>query len=470
MESENIISNRKERRKERRLLNAPASKFNIPKIFLALSISIGILMSFAMPLFNESDGQYHFVDSTNLVGLTTDITSYGESKSSWTGTVSVKDALQNRDYFERYFVQKVHPAKIQDLPRLNKISPVLNYDFLGHLIPAAGVWLGYQIYPSMGVMIIVARLFQTLVSSLIIFFILKKLKFGQLLFAAVSLSPTIMNQMTSLSYDTTSYLFVAGIIAYAINASVKEKLSTSMVIGMLAISIFSFYFLKTNFILVLALFPIVLLSIYLKNRKKKRVMISLPQNKVVRSVGLVVLGLVILGIANFVTAGYGGIFSTLGRLALNFTYFWADSSTLSRNIIQVFAAPRGLVNHVPMYATGLWIILITIILLSEEKLVKSKMLAVSALLLFLGGIAAVYYGYFSMNYDSTPRGVILGEVAEMQGRYFTPTVLLLPLVISYEGFKLKLSNQNTVATIMIVVTIFTNALLVFGTWFALINT
>ncbi|GBG96539.1 DUF2142 domain-containing protein [Lactococcus termiticola] len=470
-------SSRKERRSKPKKASAAKAvgRFNVPKIFLLLSITIGILLSFSLPLFNESDGQYHFVDATNMVGLTTDITSYGESASNWNGFSSVASAIQDRDYFDRYFVQKVHSADMSQLPRLNKISPILSFDYLGHLIPAAGVWLGYHIYPSMGIMIIVARLLQTFISSFVLYFIIKRLKGGQLLFAAVALSPTIMNQMASLSYDMTSYLFAAGIVAFAINACFREKLSFRLIAEMLVISLLSFFFLKTNLILFLVLFPILIIGLWLANRKPKDDLLKHEGVKQkfnrtrVLIAGLVAIVIILL-IGQIITAKYGGIFSTLGRLLVNFTYFWGDGRLLSRNIMQVFASPLGLANHVPLYATALWFILIALIAFSEEKFIKSKWIAYSSLVLFLGGIAAVYYGYFAANYDSTPRGMILGQIAEIQGRYFTPSALLLPLIVGYKGFKLKVTSKASLVTMMIIVVILTNGLLVFGTWFSLINT
>lgn len=452
-------------------LDSKMKEYNIPKLFLILSVIVGFTLSFAMPLFNESDGQYHFVDSTNIVGLTNDITYYGESKAIWTGTTNVKDAIQSHDYFNRYFVQTIHKTEIQNLPRLNKIPPILSYDYLGHLIPAVGVWLGYHIYPSMGVMIIVARLFQSLVVILFTFWILKRLKAGQLLIAVISLSPTMINQMVSLSYDTTSWLFALGIIAYSINSLVKSKISPRMIIEMIIISLFSFYFLKTNLKLFLILFPLVIIGIIFSNRKKEK----LTQWKIATSRVLIIVAIIsflLVGVivGEKITGKYGGLLSAIGRLTLNFTYFWGDGPTLSRNIIQVFAAPRGISNHVPMYATALWFVLVALVLISEKKFIKSRFIVGSSLVLFLLTIVAPYYGFFGANYDSTLRGRVLGEIAEVQGRYFTPSAALLLFSLGYEKLNLKLNQGKLLFYFTIATVILTNFLLAFGTWYSIINT
>lgn len=55
------------------------------------------------------------------------------------------------------------------LPRSTEYPKVLSYNFLGHIVPAAGVWLGYHIYPSMGMIIVCARLLSMFVYTLILF-------------------------------------------------------------------------------------------------------------------------------------------------------------------------------------------------------------------------------------------------------------------------------------------------------------
>ncbi|MFG7388155.1 DUF2142 domain-containing protein [Lactococcus lactis] len=116
---------------------------------------------------------------------------------------------------------KIYPVK--DSPRSLGLDDKLRYNYIGHIIPAVGVWLGYHIYPSMGVMIVVARLFSMFVYSLIMFFIIKYIKFGKLLFATIGLSPVIMNSFSSLSYDSLGMVIVAVAVAVMIDMIAQKK-------------------------------------------------------------------------------------------------------------------------------------------------------------------------------------------------------------------------------------------------------
>jgi len=146
----------------------------IHKIYFVLAVVIGIILSVGMPLFSEPDGQWHYSVSTNMVHLSNDLSAYGEPVG--TGLNVQKSAYQRGNHFEQYFENKIVKMPIQNIPRTNSIPPVLSSNFLGHLIPAIGVWIGYHIYPSAGVMIVVGRLFSSIISSFIICLIIKKSK------------------------------------------------------------------------------------------------------------------------------------------------------------------------------------------------------------------------------------------------------------------------------------------------------
>ena len=64
--------------------NAEVIEKKVYKFYLSIALFFGIILSIGMPFFNEPDGVYHFVNSSNIVHLTTDITVYGEN-SKWFG-------------------------------------------------------------------------------------------------------------------------------------------------------------------------------------------------------------------------------------------------------------------------------------------------------------------------------------------------------------------------------------------------
>ncbi|GAA3268180.1 hypothetical protein GCM10017706_33310 [Lactococcus lactis subsp. hordniae] len=120
-----------------------------------------MIISIAMPLFNEPDGQYHFAFSSAMVGLNTDISRYGEPEIS-SGMGNQQIFYRKGNFFQQYFLTEAKIYPVKDSPRSLGLDDKLRYNYIGHIIPAVGIWLGYHIYPSMGVMIVVARLFRCL--------------------------------------------------------------------------------------------------------------------------------------------------------------------------------------------------------------------------------------------------------------------------------------------------------------------
>ena len=88
---------------------------------------------------------------------------------------------------------------------------------------------------------------------------------------------------------------------------------------------------------------------------------------------------------------------------------------------------------------------------------KSKIVSFGALGVFGVSILAVYMAFISYN------NAISGQIYGVQGRYFTPVLLLLSLFISNEKFKLKIKPKGTIIFIMIIIVIVSNTLIVTNT-------
>lgn len=230
--------NKQVSKRPRLLFNEETIGKKIHKFYLTIALFFGVILSIGMPFFNEPDGVYHFVNSSNIVHLTTDITVYGEN-SKWFGNqfINQKPAYQNGDYFKKYFETEVQRMPMSKLPRSTEYPKVLSYNFLGHIVPAAGVWLGYHIYPSMGMMIVCARLLSMFVYSLILFFIIKYVKRGKLVFTIIGLSPVAMNTFSSLSYDGLTLILAAFLVAVGINMVNKRKITPLNLIPMILVQL-----------------------------------------------------------------------------------------------------------------------------------------------------------------------------------------------------------------------------------------
>ena len=70
----------KEGNMKKLFLSEESLEKNLHKIYLILALSIGITLSLVMTLFNEPDGQYHYTASTNIAGISNDLSAYGETQ------------------------------------------------------------------------------------------------------------------------------------------------------------------------------------------------------------------------------------------------------------------------------------------------------------------------------------------------------------------------------------------------------
>lgn len=62
---------------------------------------------------------------------------------------------------------------------------------------------------------------------------------------------------------------------------------------------------------------------------------------------------------------------------------------------------------------------------------------------------------------------MVGAIVGVQGRYFTPTLLLFSLFAGYEKFTYKLATYRLVTLFAFIVILVSNAMLLFGTLFGI---
>lgn len=444
----------------------------IHKLYLFLALFIGIVLSIAMPLFNEPDGQYHYTASTNIAGLSNDLSAYGEI-SIGTGIDQQIPHYQSGNFFETYLENKIKRMPVDDLPRDAGKS---DYDYWGHLVPAAGVWLGHALYPSIGVMVVVARLFTTFVCSLLMFLIIKWVKAGKLLFFALSLSPVITNSFASLSYDATTYVLAAFTIAAAINILVRKKISSIDFLYLVLSSVFLWYGAKTNLKLLIVLIPFVMFMVYTNNGKRLSIENALYAKQRREGGHHSWRGLkIIVSIIGVLCAG-GIVFVVKPTMAfaiyrIMISYIINVTPGLTPNSVfqSALSSPYANINYIPFWVSAAWWFLLILILLVEKKYVSSPLVSWFSFILFWAGIGAVYYSFtdYVGGASTVSLARSIGAVQGVQGRYFTPTLLLLSLFAGSEKFKFKLDTYRLVAIFAVVLVIVSNTMLLFGTLFGI---
>jgi len=451
----------------------------IPKIYLMLALFFGILFSFGMPIFSEPDGQYHFTDSSNMAGLTVDLSRY-DITNPYSDIDDVLPSYQNGTYIDQFYRTKVHLMPRSELPRLNDLPQVLSYDYIGHFLPMVGIWLGYHLYPSLGIMITAARLLTVFVLAIAMYFIIRWVKYGKLYFAAVMLSPVALGQMASLSYDSLSFVICAAIIAVAINTIVDKKIGFIAISRMVLLSAISLVALKTNFLLLLVLFPAAIIWIFYSRWTapiKQRLPIKPKRSRMDKEFEnldvdndetnwskRIIAGLIVVVVIVFIavsSVNYGGIIDVGQRFFSNFTF---NLMPANRTDFQsVVTQPYASINNMPFWLAGFWYLLIALLPFAEDKFVKSRWISYLALLLFVLNLVAIYFSYLSFGFDINVTAGYLSLIYGPQGRYLTPTLLLFNIFAGNQHFKLKIKPYKTALIATVIIVVISNSLLLFNT-------
>lgn len=434
------------------------------KTFLVLSLLIGTIFSLFMPLFNEPDGQYHLAVSGKIVNSIIDTSRYGE-KTIDSGMGRQKEAFKNGTRFEKYYLNKAVFVTEEAMPRDIRYS-LHDFVYWGHVVPAAGLFVGRLIYPSIGVMITVARLFSVIVNSLIIFFLMKHLKAGKLIYFFIFLSPVALNSFASLSYDSTGYVAVAFLMMVVINTIVERKLTTKTRYLWLASTVAIVLGAKWNYWILLAFIPLLELCYNDKLKHLRSSLKSVLETILAKKSYLILSGL-LLALTGFVAAfiltrAHGGLFYVVQRYLMTFGYNYAGLNLLSNDITSWLTAPYPSQNYMPTWVSAVWYLMFFLVLFSEKKFVTSKWIGYLMLLFFFVGVFGVYYTMLGY------RGAQTSYIEGVQGRYFTPTLLLLQVFASSITPRLNRSGRRVVPVALTMLVLVSNALLLFDTTVGLV--
>ncbi|GAB2026773.1 DUF2142 domain-containing protein [Lactovum odontotermitis] len=463
---------------------------NIHKFYLLVAVFCGILLSVFMPLYNEPDGQYHFVTSTAMMGVAPDISRYGEVTIG-TGFDAQTAVYKNGNFVDEYYKNEIvilskeqMRAKFPHDPRDLETKGKFNYNYWGHVIPAFGAWLGYKISPTLGMMATVGRLFSMFVYSLLMAVIIKFLKFGKLLFATVSLSPVMLNSFSSFSYDSLGYVLVAAVIMLCINSIAGRRVSHLNLLGMLLLIPLTLISAKPNLFPVLLMIPLTLIYCQAQKMKKQkekkeslkgrltaqkeRYQRSAPAQKLMVAAFLII-GLAGLAVALFVTAGQGGLINVLQRLFFTFDFrFYMTNSP--GDAINILASPYPTYNYTPTWMLGVWFALLAFVLIYEKSYHASNFVSLGALFLLIIGVLGTYY--YQLNYGEAIDNIGLQDTIQgVQGRYHTPLLMLLSpaLANSRWSFRMRTMKQGVVLAIIGLIAVFSNFMLIYNTLYALVN-
>jgi uncharacterized membrane protein len=444
-----------------------------------------MMLSVGMPIFSSPDEYWHYSIATSEVGLPNDTSVYGNNPGNSFGIAGTeKYAYQTGRYYDAYFVTKVdvHPISAASFAIRGKggeYPPISSSQFWTHLLPGIGAWIGYHIYPSVGVMFVFGRLFASSILVIALSLIIKYLRRGKLLFMLIFLSPVALQQFASFSYDGLSFLVAALIIATAINIADRMTFRWQDFLKIGILTVVTYFGAKQNFLELLLIFPVLFvgISVY-KNRekteelrKKRGYRYFARKNIIYLSLFAVVITVLMMFI---LFAGSGGVITTLERYLTNFTYNLYPATSIDTMFVQTIPG----VNNIPEWLTWVWFAALLVIGLSEEKFVRSQIISWGALIVVIFQVLAVYQGITGYIWGRITPQVQMEAIQGVQGRYFTPVPALLLLFAANNRFNLgvvsfvqkgsykltsKLKSYRTLMLSVIGLAVFSNILLIVDT-------
>lgn len=402
------------------ILLKKTNRLKCENIFLILSVVFGLAYTLFQPIFIEPDSSYHFEHVTYISNTVVDRGSLGFNGEDYQQNFDYfSSENRNGTYFQKFFKTKlpvVNKEKVQDKRVIG--STWLND--IKHVIPAVGVKISRVIYPSIAIMVIGGRLFNLIFFILSLYFIIKYLKGYQLLFTVISVSPTVIQFATSLSYDCYNYVAFAYMAATLINIAVdmenQHHPSFLQLVYRLSLPSIVLYFSKSNskiLYLMVAMFFVYWFFERLKIEfsKKKKLMI-----------GISVFFIAVLG---FLVTYH----NQLGLITRKFFYTILEPNytILSTEILS------GASGSVPLWFYPIEVMGVIFLLLSVKKESVPRWFALSCLLIVIINLVGVSFQYSIM--PAFGEKVITGS----QGRYFTSFILLLGPIFSVISIKNFLS-------------------------------
>ena len=409
--------------------NSQTKKLMKPeRLFLIVALVAGLIFIIAQPLFVEPDASYHFDKSSYLSNTVVDRAQIGFPAEDYqsaplpfaTVTTKMKDGTYFKDFFETK-LPLVSKSKVTDKRALGKNW----YQDIMHLIPALGVKVGYMIYPSVGSMVLVARLFSLIFFVLTMYFIIKKIKAYQMIFTILSVTPVVIQFAASLSYDAYNYIAFAWLSATLINLAVdlqeKKVIQIKDFFLRLILPSVALLFSKTNsrllYLIVLAFFIVII---------AQKLKISLTKvQALIGSGGLIALGALLY------------LFRYQDQLRLlvsKFLYTFMEPyySVLTTQVISGTSTVA-----IPAWFYPIQYGALILLFLSYTKEQVPRWFAWLGLLINLMNLFGVLFKYAID--PSFAEHVITGP----QGRYFTVFLLLLAPILTLVAQKISVKSSGT---------------------------
>lgn len=412
-------------------------------IFLGLAMIFGLAYAFLQPLFVESDSSFHFDYSAYIGHTVVDRASVGmpaeDYQSQPVAFMTVSQMKRDGTYYKNFFQTKL-PRISRDKVVDKRVTLGSENSVVSHIIPSIGVALGYILSPTIGSMVITARVCSLLFFSISLYGIIKHLKAYKGIFAAISLTPTVIQHATSLSYDCYNYVASAFMIMVAINSVITIQQEKEVRLGRVLFQFVApailLFFAKKNAYLLYLMIPVILLYLWAKKTgvtwTKKQMYLCIA----VGSVGLLgVLAVVIGDVSHFIWALKRFFYTTLEPYYTVWTTEVIGGTTTA-----------GL----PAWFFPIQILVLVLLYLSYRQEEVPRWFAWFGLALVLvNGVFIMVKYAINPNFIDYSGRIITGP----QGRYFTPYLLLLAPSMTLLSRKITVTATKSLYRLVVAVTV-----------------
>lgn len=422
------------------------------KLFVIITAVFGSIAIALAPILTAPDEGAHFWVSYGM---------FSENEQIPTDLlVSPQDSVKaasSGNYFSTFFTEKAQTdgfgfniSKNVYINEEHASRTTSSFD-ITHLAQAIGILLGKLIYPSIGVMVTLGRVANLVVYIAAIYFIIKKVRYGKLAFTFLALFPILIQQAGSLSYDVINVIVVFAWMALMINLFTQRTRITRPQSLLMAALTVALVFTKLSNAILLVFLPFVLFNKTLLPRKSLRVPLSKRTSLTIACLfgaAVIIIGLVVLDIV----LSSKGIGSWQFAKVLFNTFFRPEVNTQLDPIIT-----SGIVGNFGWlwYRLPEWLVFIHlgvlgVVLLGEKTPNISKRFAIvstTAFVLSVLGITMAMYLLWTL--EPSVVGPSANFIQGMQGRYFTPLLILLLPGFAYLQKFLRVVVSHKTLTMMV---------------------
>lgn len=432
-------------------------------IFLLLALPFSIISSFTTPVLTVADETQHLLKAYSVAS--------GHilpGKQNSSSCVFPKNII---GYFDSYrdSPTKKTPQQSTSLESTmdynNTASHVCGtastYSSIMYIPQSFGIFFAKILGVNLHTLAIFGRLFNAVFFCLVLFFIIKRVKFGKWAFAAIGLLPISIHYAGSLSADPINNLVVLGFAAFVFNLftqrnakiSKKHILMFVALVGLLGLT-------KPQNLALLALLPFLPVSLFMKNPKSIR-FLRLNIHKWLTIGSLFIIAVLVYKLSSLSTGADQVISSFASHKILSDPLFFAHilwstyispfaggayNSFVFNNIVGGFSSYAW---YLPSIVTFLCMSTLVATLLyrnkSEPAVTKQPTtgLIIGSLLSLTLVVCLVTYAMYTV-WATLPMN--LGPNATfaegVQGRYFTAALILLLPVMLLIGRHIQIKPKN----------------------------